>query len=296
MDTIEGIKTVIAVVETGSFTAASDRLAISKSLVSKYIGEVEERLGVRLFNRTTRQIALTEAGNNYYQHALDLLEQYNVMLENVVGEQAELKGLLRLSAPFSFGEQILAPVLSEFMQRFPKLKIDLRLSNKPVDMLEEGIDLRIRIGRIEDSNMIARQLQEIPLILVASPSYIEQYGLLDNPHNLEKHDAVIDSNFGLGKHWPLYHEKQGELLVNVSSKLTVNGSKAVTELSAAGAGIGLVPRNVVEADLKSGRLIHLLPDYKSLEFGLYLIYPHRKFLPKKLKCFIEFMQQKFDHY
>lgn len=294
MDTLEGMKTVVAVVEAGSFTAASERLSMSKALVSKYVAEVEASLGIRLFNRTTRQIALTEAGKNYYQQALDLLEQYNLMLENVVGEQAELKGKLRISAPFSFAEQLLAPVLPEFMQRYPKLNIELQLSNKPVDMLEAGIDLRIRIGRVEDSNMIARQLQTIPLILVASADYIQQYGLLDNPHHLAHYNAVIDSNFGLGHHWPLYHAQLGKQVFNVNSTMAVNGSKAVAELVAAGAGIGLVPLNVVQADLDSGRLIHLLPEYKSLEFGLYLIYPHRKYLPKKLKCFIEFMQQKFE--
>ncbi len=294
MDTLEGMRTVIAVVETASFTAAADRLGISKALVSKYIGEVEKNTGVRLFNRTTRQIALTESGKSYYNQSLELLEQYNSMLENIAGEQAGLKGKLRISAPFSFGEQILAPVLPEFMQAYPGLKIELLLSNKPVDMLEEGIDLRIRIGRIEDSSMIARKLQTIPLILAASPAYIEKAGQPHTPENLNQFNCIIDSNFGLSTHWPLFDKNNEKKQIAVRSSLSVNGSKAVAELAAAGAGIGLVPFNVVEKDFKSGRLIRVLADYQSLEFGLYLMYPHRQYVSRKLRCFIEFMQQKFE--
>ena len=187
MDTLDGLKTVVAVVETHSFTAASDRLGISKALVSKYVGEVEKQLGIRVFNRTTRQLALTDAGRRYYQQAVILLEQFSAMVDNVTGEQTTPRGLLRISAPVTFGEMKLAPLLPKFISLYPDLTVELVLTNGAIDMLEEGIDVRLRIGGVDDSNMIARHLTDFPLILSASPNYSKQQGL---PTTLAKHQLA----------------------------------------------------------------------------------------------------------
>jgi len=288
MDTLDGLKTVVAVVETSSFTAASERLGISKALVSKYVGEVESSLGIRLFNRTTRQLALTDAGRRYYQESVVLLEQYNALIDKVTGEQTKPQGLLRVSAPVTFGEMILAPLLPEFLRLYPDLKIELVLTNGAIDMLEEGIDVRLRIGGVADSSMIARHLKTFPLILSASPSYIQQYGLPDTPQQFAAHNCIIDSNFRIGKQWPIISPQGQAETINVRSIVAVNSPQAVREIAIAGGGIAMTPDFIVEDAINDGRLVPILTEYTTLEFGLFAIYPHRKYVAKKVRCFIDF--------
>jgi len=288
MDTLDGLKTVVAVVETSSFTAASERLGLSKALVSKYVGEVESNLGIRLFNRTTRQLALTEAGRRYYQESVVLLEQYSALVDKVTGEQTKPQGLLRVSAPVTFGEMILAPLLPKLLQLYPDIKIELVLTNGAIDMLEEGIDVRLRIGGVDDSNMIARHLKTFPLILSASPSYIQQYGLPKTPQQVAEHNCIIDSNFKTGKQWLIISPQGKEETIHVQSIIAVNSPQAVREVAIAGGGVAMTPDFIVEDAIKSGRLTPILPNYTTLEFGLFAIYPHRKYVAKKVRCFIDF--------
>ncbi|PKG82348.1 LysR family transcriptional regulator [Colwellia sp. 75C3] len=294
MDTLDGLKTVVAVVETNSFTAASDRLGISKALVSKYVGEVEKQLGIRLFNRTTRQLALTESGRRYYEQAITLLEQFSAMVDNVTGEQTTPRGLLRVSAPVTFGEMKLAPLLPKLIALYPELTVELILTNGAIDMLEEGIDVRLRIGGVDDSNMIARHLTNFPLVLSASPAYIDKYGLPKTPEQLEKHQCIIDSNFRIGKQWPFISPKGQAETINVHSALAVNSPQAVREIAIADGGIAMTPNFIVEDALSDGRLLSVLPEYTTLEFGLFAIYPHRKYVAKKVRCFIDFVLEEFS--
>lgn len=294
MDTLDGLKTVIAVVETNSFTAASDRLGISKALVSKYVGEVETKLGIRLFNRTTRQLALTEAGRRYYEQSIILLEQYSVLIDNVTGEQSNPRGILKVSAPVTFGEMQLSAILPKFLNLYPELKIELVLTNGAIDMLEEGIDVRIRIGGLDDSNMIARHLKTFPLVLSASPEYIKKNGLPSTPKEVAEQQCIIDSNFRIGKQWPIISPDGEADTISVSSSVAVNSPQAVREIAIAGGGIAMTPQFIVEDAINDGRLITILPDYTTLEFGLFAIYPHRKYVAKKVRCFIDFMLDEFS--
>jgi len=295
MDTLDGLKTVIAVVETGSFTAASERLNSSKALVSKYIGEVEETLGIRLFNRTTRKISLTEAGNRYYLQAQQLLENYQAMVDDVVGEQVNPRGVLRISAPVSFGDRQLASIVPEFCQRYPDLHIELVLNNRAVDMIEEGIDVRIKIGSVPDTTLIARHIYDIPLVVCASPEYLQKQGKPEIPADLSRHLCIVDRNFKLGRVWPLLDSQGKTHNIDIQSHVSADSPVAIANMVKSGGGIGLITQHVVADDLRSGELIALLPDYSTLTFGLYLMYPHRKHLSTKVKCFVEFMQEKFGH-
>ena len=297
MDTLDGIKTVVAVVETGSFTAASERLGMSKALVSKYIGEVEDSLGVRLLNRSTRRLALTEAGQRYYDQALPLLEEFEEMVDSVTGEQSSPRGLLRISVPVTFGEMSLAPLIPKFLQQYPDIGVDLQLSDKMIDMLEEGIDVVIRIGGVDDSSLIAKHIQTLPLALCASPDYIQSRGRPKTPEELSgklaKHDCIIDSNFRIGKHWPIICPNNITTSVEVSSRSMANSPRAVKEIALAGGGIGMIPRFIVQDALDDGRLEEILPEYRTLEFGLFAIYPHRRYLSRKVRCFIDFLVEEF---
>jgi len=291
MDTLDGLKTVVGVIETSSFTAASERLGISKALVSKYVGEVESQLGTRLFNRTTRQVTATQAGLAYYEQALILLEQYQVMLDKVHLDQTEPSGLIRISAPVTYGEQTLSPLISRFLQKYPKIKVDIKLTNGPVDMLEEAIDVRIRIGEIEDSNMVAKKLSHHNLILCASKSYLEVRGQPATLEQFKHHSCVLDSNFKMAKQWPFKHKSGAITQVTINSNFSVNSPKAVQKAVLSGAGIGLIPDFIIENDLKELRLIPLLPDFQVMSFGLYAVYPHRKYLAQKIRCFIDFLSE-----
>ncbi|MFT4929676.1 MAG: DNA-binding transcriptional LysR family regulator [Phenylobacterium sp.] len=293
MDTLDGIRTVIAVVETGSFTAATERLGMSKALVSKYVGEVESRLGVRLFNRSTRRLALTEAGKNYYQRALPLLEEFAQLVDSVATEQAQPQGLLRVSVPVTFGEMKLSPQLPTFLERYPQIQLDVQLTDRKIDMLEAGIDVVIRIGGVDDSSLIARQINSLPLVLCASPDYIKHHGNPQTPQQLCSHQCVIDSNFAIGKQWPLTSSKQVSESIEVQSRIAVNSPRAVQAIVEAGGGIGLIPRFIVEDALSNGTLQQVLPDYSTLSFGLFAIYPHRRYLPRKVRCFIDFLLETF---
>jgi len=271
MDTLDGLKTVVAVVETNSFTAASDRLGISKALVSKYVGEVEKQLNIRIFNRTTRQLALTESGRRYYEQAITLLEQFSAMVDNVTGEQTTPRGLLRISAPVTFGEMKLAPLLPNFIALFPELTVELILTNGAIDMLEEGIDVRLRIGGVDDSNMIARHLTNFPLVLSASPKYTQKHGVPKTPKQLSEHHCIIDTNFRIGEQWPFISPKGQAETIKVKSKLAVNSPQAVREIAIANGGIAMTPNFIVDDAISDGRLLSVLPEYTTLEFGLFAI-------------------------
>ncbi len=293
MDTLDGLRTVVAVVETGSFTAASDRLGLSKALVSKYVGEVEKQLGVRLFNRSTRRLALTEAGQNYYENALPLIDRFNALVDDVTGEQRSPRGLLRISAPQTFGEMKLSPVLPRFLDEHKEMQVDLLLGDKAIDMLEEGIDVRILIGGVDDSSMVARSINTLPLILCASPTYLKSKRAPDSPEDLKNHTCIIDSNFRIGKKWPFISPDGETASIDVMSRVSVNSPRAVKEMVLAHGGIGMIPRFIVENELKTDALTQVLPDYRTLEFGLFAIYPHRKYLSKKVRSFIDFLMDEF---
>ena len=294
MDTIDGMKTVVAVVETGSFTAAGDRLNISKALVSKYVGEVEEALGVRLFNRSTRRLAITEAGKNYYDKVVPLLEEYGELLDNVAGEQSVPRGLIRISAPVTFGESSLSPVLPELFQRYPDLNVDLQLTDRKIDMLQEGIDLVIRIGGIDDSSLVARQINSYKLTMCASPEYLSKQGAPQNPQDLTQHKVIIDSNFRIGRQWPLIAPDGESHVVEVTSRVAVNSPRAVKELAVNSGGIALIPNFVIAEELEKGVLKEVLTDFRTMEFGMFAIYPHRRYVSKKVRAFVDFLYEKFS--
>jgi len=293
MDTLDGMRTIVAAVETGSFTAAGERQGISKALVSKYVGEVESRLGVRLFNRSTRRLSLTEEGQRYYDQAVPLLEEFSVMVDNVTGAQSAPRGLLRISVPQTFGEMSLSPLIPKFLETYPDLSLDLQLSDRMIDMLEEGIDVVIRIGGVDDSSLIARHIKTLPLTLCASPEYIAQHGEPLNAEDIAQHSCIIDSNFRVGKQWPIVGPDGQTTSIEVSSNVAVNSPRAVKEIAIAGGGIGMIPRFIIESELHKGLLKEILPAYKTLEFGLFAIYPHRRYLSKKVRCFIDFLMDEF---
>ncbi|PKF60787.1 LysR family transcriptional regulator [Psychromonas sp. psych-6C06] len=294
MDTLDGFKTVIAVVETGSFTAAAIRLDMSKALVSKYVGEVEKQLGIRLFNRSTRKLSLTEAGQSYYQGALSLTSKYEQLVDTVTGEQTNPRGLLRISTSVTFGDTLLSPKLPLFLKQYPDLKAEVLLTDRKIDMLEEGVDVLIRIGGVDDSTLIARQINHFPLLLCASPEFIKTHGKPQRVADLLTLNCIVDSNFAIAKQWPFTDKNGHTETITINSNVSVNSPRSVRALAIAGAGVALVPQFIVQQSLNNGELVQVLPEYKTLSFGMFAIYPHRRYLPKKVSCFVEFLFEQFS--
>ncbi|HCM1323106.1 LysR family transcriptional regulator [Vibrio parahaemolyticus] len=293
MDTIDGFKTIVAVVETGSFTAAGERLGMSKSLVSKYVNKMEKRFSIRLFNRSTRQISLTSAGKGFYKSAIQVLDEYTSMIDSVHSDKKRIKGKLRISTSVTFGERQLSPKLPEFIALYPDIELEVHLTNRRVDILQEGFDVIIRISNVEDSNLIAREISSFSMALCASKTYLQKAGVPKTPLDLTEHKCIVNSNFKNSDKWTFSHEKRVNSTIDIPRTISVNSPRMAMDLANADCGIAMLPSFIVEEEITSGNLCEVLPDFRMEEFSMYVIYPHRKYLPKKVRCFVDFICDKF---
>ncbi|BFM05660.1 LysR family transcriptional regulator [Halioxenophilus aromaticivorans] len=289
MDRFDALQAFTAVAAEGSFTKAAAKLDTSNQLVSKYVAQLEEYIGERLFNRTTRRIHLTEAGEQCLQHAQLILENLQDM-ENHLGQlHSQAQGVLKLSAPVSFSTLHLAPLLNDFKKLHSAVNIDLQLNDRTIDVVEEGFDLALRIGYLKDSSMIARKVAPMRLVLCASPSYLEQYGIPEQPEDL------ISGHY-LSYSYMNNHPKDSALLLALSQKqsnFVANNGEVLTAAAVAGLGYALQPTFIIWRELQAGTLKILLPQYEPAPMGLYATYPHRKLMAAKLKVFLEFLSGYF---
>lgn len=295
MDTLEGMRIFLAVVAENSFTAAGERLGLSKALVSKYVGQLESRLGTRLINRSTRTLHLTEAGLAYAERSRRILDEVDELEASLQTGAEEPRGRLLVTAPQTFGERFVTDAAAGFLARWPRVSIDLQFADRYVNVVEEGFDLAIRIGALEDSSLISRQLGAIQLVACASPSYLAHRGWPDSPGDLSRHECVLDRNFRRGGRWPF--SRNGVLEeVNVAGRLVVTGIAASHQATLAGAGIGLLASHVIETDLAEGRLQRVLVDYQSARLPISAVYPHRRYLTAKVQRFVEFLAERMGEY
>lgn len=292
MDRIEAMRAFVTVVNEGTFTRAADRLDTSPQLVSKYVSQLETHLGVRLLNRTTRRIHLTEAGSHYCQRAQQVLSDIDDM-ENQLGDlQTEAQGLLRISAPVSFAIRHLGPLLSEFQRMHPAVGIDLQLNDRKVDIVEEGFDIALRIGRLKSSSLIAKRLAPVRLVLCASPAYLEQYGTPRKPEDLSGHRYLRYSYMNMDPGHALQKWLQDNSRESTRGMVSNNGDILV-EAAIAGTGIALQPTFITGAAIREGKLQVLLPEHEPEPMGLYAVYAHRQLLASKVRSFIDFIDGYF---
>lgn len=289
MDSLTDIAVFVRVVELGSFTAAAERLELSRPVVSKYVSRLEARLGARLLNRTTRRLSLTEAGRIFYEKSrrgLAEIEEAEAEITNLL--QAP-RGVLRINSPMSFGILHMAPLLPEFQVRYPDVSIDMSLDDRKVDIIEEGFDVSVRISKLPDSSMIARRLAACRHAVVASPAYLEKRGAPQVPQDLVNHNIVSFSFQSSLHQWHFVGPDGSPESVQVHGSIQMNNSLALREALLAGAGIMRTPTFVVGEDIRSGKLIRLLPNYETLEVSIYLVYSGRKHLSPKVRAFVDFM-------
>ncbi len=294
METLSDIAVFVQVVRSGSFTGAADKLGLSKSVVSKYVTRLEDRLGARLLNRTTRRLSLTEVGRAFYQRSRTALEQIEEAEAEVSRLQGEPRGELRLSCPMSFGILHVAPQLAEFQARYPELSVDMVLDDRQVDLVDEGFDLAIRIGELPDSSLVARRLGPCRHIVCGSPEYFARHGVPQSPEDLSEHWALTYRYQDSPAEWHFVGDDGSHHQVAINSRLQMNNSLALREAVLKGAGVTLTPTFVVGADIKAGRLRPALTEYKTLQISIYAVYPQRKHLSPKVRAFVDFLSQQIQ--
>lgn len=287
MDLVDGIRVFVAAVESGSFSGAAARLGISPKLASKYMGELEEKLGTRLLQRTTRRLGMTAAGERLLTRAPDWLDQLDDMVGDLREASHGLSGTLRISAPVTFGEILVRPLLNRFRAPHPDLTIDLRLSDRFVDLAAEGVDVAIRIGRLDDSALIARKLGTGSLLLVAAPQYLDRNGRPESLSDLVSHACIRDTNMRGDGTWPL---SLGETMhrIRVSGPFLVNSARVTRDLAVEGAGIALCPDYIVRHDLSSGRLEHVLPEARGPMLDIHAVLLAQRRLARRTRAFLDY--------
>ncbi len=287
MDTLELMRTFVAVADGMSFTAAGRRMGRSKALVSKHVGELEDRLGVRLMNRTTRSVQVTEIGRAYYDRARALIAEFDSLEDSVKSEAGHPRGRLKITAPQTLGELELMEMLKAFRLRYPKLDLDVFLADRIVDLIGEGYEVALRVTTLMDSTLIARKLCDVRLVLCATPSYLEIAGKPQQPQDLVRHTCIVDTNIRWRESWRFGDAETGDV-VRIEAGLSVNSATAVHRSVRDGMGVGFIPEFAVARDLKAGRLVSLFDEQNPHKLGVYLVYPHRLHLSAKVRAFIDF--------
>ena len=289
MDKLNCMQAYCAVVKEGGFSAAARKLGISKVVVSRAVSALESELGIRLLHRTTRQMSTTAEGQAYYERCWPLLEEFQLLDDAIKFDHANAKGKLRLAVPSeAFSQQYLTPVWVKFAQAYPDIELDIMMTDRYIDIVEEGYDAAIRIGRLQDSSLIAKKIADMQLVLCASPDYLKQHPTISHPEQLSEHQLVVDSNFRGGQSWSFSKDDE-EVSVRATGKIRVNSTLAVSSFIQSGFGIGTCLSLLVADKIKSGELVRLLPEWTLMQGGVYIVYSHRKHLSNKVQVFSQFL-------
>jgi DNA-binding transcriptional LysR family regulator len=286
------LRVFVEVAKRLSFTEAATSLGINKSAASKAVSRTEERLGVKLIQRSTRKLSLTEEGIRLFEKTSVALSSIAEAEREITHNQQQLKGKLRIAAPMSYGLTTLIKRIPEFMNRHTKLTVELHLEDKISEIIGEGFDVAIRIAELKDSGLVARKLGEIEHLTVASSAYLKQYGVPSHPANLSEHKCLIYTYRSNPRQW-IYFDTQGQQHnVSVAGTFESNNSLAIRECLLKGSGIALIPAFIVQEDIQAGRLDVILQDYSGFTRNLYAVIPDRKHINSKARAFIDFLKEK----
>ena len=292
MDRFLELRSFTEVVDAGSFVAAAAQLGLSKAAVSRHVAELEARLGARLLHRTTRKLSLTNEGEVFYARSRELLAGLEEAEAELTSRSREAVGQLRVSAPVSFGIQHLAPVWGQFRQKHPKVALEVNLSDRVADLAEEGFDVAIRIARLPSSSLVSRQLAETRMVLCASPQYLKRAGKPVQPADLSAHAVVAYSYWSERDTWE-FDGPEGRVAVRTSPWLRTNNGDVCRAAALQHQGIILQPSFIVGADLAAGKLVEVLPAYRSLTLGIHAVYQSRKHLTPKVRLLVDFLVRWF---
>ena len=292
MDRLTAMAIFTHVVDSGSFSAAAQYFRLSKSSVSKHIAALEEKLGARLLNRTTRRLTLTEVGASFYERCQRIVAEAEEAEQTVSEMRGAPRGLLRLNAPMSFGQLHIAPAVADFLREYPDIRLDLTLNDRQLDLVEGGFDLGIRIAELADSSLIARRLAPVRLVVCGAPAYFERRGVPKKPRDLLQHNCLHYTYLSTRDSWRL-QSARGRELVRVAGDFQSNNGDALQAAARAGLGLVQLPTFIVGADLRSGALRPVLQRYDVKSMSVWAIYPHTRHVSPKVRVFVDFLAARF---
>ena len=294
MDRLAAIQVFAQVVESGSFAKAADRLGLSTSAASRQVAELETHLQTRLLHRTTRRVSLTESGQQFYERAVQLMTDLAEAEQEASSAAVVPRGTIRLTTSVNFGVRHVGPAIAEFLERYPDVRFDVSLSDRVVDLVEEGLDLAIRIGPPGADNLVARKLGETRMVPCASPDYLAKHKAPKTPEDLALHNCFTYEYVSPRHVWRFRDRSGAERAVRVAGRLHSNNGDLLAEVAARGAGIVFEPAFIVGPEVRAGRLVPLLQDFEPLPVPIYALYPSRKHLSAKVRRFVEFLIARFS--
>lgn len=290
MDRFLEMQTFVAVVDAGSFIGAADPLGMSKAAVSRHVSDLENRLGVRLLQRTTRRLSLTDEGQAFYARSKDALALVDEAETEIRSRSSEASGVVRVNAPQTFGVLHLAPLWGGFMDANPRVSLEVTLSDRVVDVVDEGFDLAIRIATLPNSTLVSKKLASTRVMLCAAPAYLERVGTPSHPEDLALHQVIAYSYWAGRDEWT-FTGPEGVVSVKTRARLYANNGDTCLAAALSGQGIILQPSFLVAEDVRAGRLVELMPEYRSIELGIYAVYPTRKQLALKVRRLIDYLAE-----
>ncbi len=295
MDVMQGMQVFRRVAEVSSFSAVARELNISQSSVSKHVAALEDRLGTKLFSRSTRSLKLTDAGSEYYRHCVRILNDFQEAEASVGRGRIRPTGNLRVSATTAFGKAFIIPLMKDFLGTYPDIDIDLVLEDRYVDLVQEGINLAIRLGPLEDSSLIARKIGTCKRVVVASPEYLLKHGMPKTPTRLASHSCLLYSLQERSNEWFFSSAQHGDEGVQVEGRFKTSSQSILLDAALADLGIATLCEWQVREHVKQGRLTVLLKDYQLTPYEVNALYTDRRFVPQKIKCLVEHLRENFEH-
>ncbi|MCP8894872.1 LysR family transcriptional regulator [Shinella daejeonensis] len=283
----------VAVMETGSFTAAAERLGTSSGQASKLVSRLKNTLGVRLLSRTTRAVSPTEAGQAYFDRLRPLLEEFDNLDAAVRDASHAPRGRLRLTAPLTFGTMELVPALNAFAVDFPEIELDVSFSDRLVNLVDEGFDMAVRVGRADDSSMIARRLCDVRVVVIGSPAYLDRHGEPETPADLSRFDCILDTNFREPNRWPFRHPGGGVAQAQVGGRIRYSNAEACLTAAEAGLGLACVPAFIAGEALRARRMRQVLQPFETDPYTVHALYPHSRHLAAKLRVLVDFLVERY---
>jgi DNA-binding transcriptional LysR family regulator len=292
MDRLEAMDIFVRIVDAGSFSAVARDLGTTQPTISKQITALETRLKTRLLNRSTRSLSITESGTTYYERCKRILEDVKAA-EGALGRlQSSLTGTLHVNGSIAMGQIFLTPLMLEFQRRYPELTIELTLNDRYIDLVEEGVDVAVRLGRLADSNLVARRLGSTRRVLVATPGYLDKRGIPQAPADLERHNCLLYAYLSTGNEW-VFRGPQSDLRVHAHGNFKANNGHSIREALLAGMGVALMPDWLVHDVMQSGQVVTLLPQFAPAPLEVNAVYPSGRHVSAKLRTFIDFLQEQF---
>lgn len=289
MDRLTSLDVFVAAVEEGSFAAAARRFGISPAMAGKHVSEIEARLGARLLQRTTRRLSLTEAGLAYFERSKQILEAFDEANKEASDAQGTARGTLRIAAPVTFGERHLGQVIARYADDHPRVNVDVVLGDHYVDLLDAGIDVAIRIGRLKDPSLVTRRIAPCRTVVCASPEYLNKHGTPRKPDELLQAPRLAFSEAVSAGDWTLFDAKSRAYVIDGPSRISANNMQLLLSAALAGAGIAYGPTFVFGEHLRRGDLVPLLSDFRTSELVIQAVYPSARLIPFKVRRFVDYL-------